>query len=72
MKKLAIAAGLSILSAGSSFAADMAVKARPVAAPVVVTNWSGCYIGGGGGYGMSNQKREVVAPYGNQAVTGNH
>src|SRR5689334_21774895 len=72
MKKLAIAAGLAILSAGSSFAADMAVKARPVAAPVVVTNWTGCYIGGGGGYGMYNQKREVVAPYGNQAVTGNN
>ena len=31
---------------GGAMAADMAVKARPVAPPVVIYNWSGCYIGG--------------------------
>jgi outer membrane immunogenic protein len=37
---------------GGAMAADMAVKARPVAPPVVIYNWSGCYIGGnvGGGW----------------------
>ena len=37
---------------GGAMAADMAVKARPVVPPVVVYNWSGCYIGGniGGGW----------------------
>ena len=37
---------------GGAMAADMAVKARPVAPPVMIYNWSGCYIGGniGGGW----------------------
>src|ERR1700730_16720571 len=45
-----ISVGLSGL--GGAMAADMAVKARPVAPPVVIYNWSGCYIGGnvGGGW----------------------
>jgi outer membrane immunogenic protein len=34
----------------------MAVKARPAPAPVVVANWTGCYIGGGGGYGLFDQE----------------
>jgi outer membrane immunogenic protein len=70
MKKLVIAASLSILTAGTAAAADMAMKARPVAAPVMMTNWTGCYIGAGGGYGMSNQRREVFAPFGTQSITG--
>jgi outer membrane immunogenic protein len=42
---------------GTASAADMAVKA-PVykAAPTTVPNWTGFYIGGGGGYGMWNQE----------------
>ncbi len=45
-----ISVGLSGLS--GAMAADMAVKARPVAPPVMIYNWSGCYIGGniGGGW----------------------
>jgi outer membrane immunogenic protein len=37
---------------GNASAADMAVKARPVVAPVIATPWTGCYIGGnvGGGW----------------------
>jgi len=70
MKKLAIAVGVSILCAGTSWAADMAVKAHPVVAPVPMTNWTGCYIGAGGGYGLSNQRREVFAPFGSQATSG--
>src|SRR5262249_36617254 len=39
------------------FAADMRmpVKAPPTPAPVAY-NWTGCYVGAGGGYGMFNQE----------------
>jgi outer membrane immunogenic protein len=58
MKQIALAIGIAMLACGSSVAADMAVKTGP--RPVAVTNWTGCYLGAGGGYGMFNQKREVV------------
>jgi len=49
-------AGLALLS-GSALAADLppapVYKAPPPPAPVY--SWSGCYIQGGGGYGMWNQ-----------------
>jgi len=48
--------------AGSAMAADMprkvppVTKAPPAAAPrVQAYNWTGCYVAGGGGYGMWNQ-----------------
>src|SRR5260370_22311544 len=46
------------LIAGSAMAADMPVKApimRPPPPPVFT--WTGCYFGGGGGYGMWNQEK---------------
>src|SRR5512137_2295226 len=53
--KTLVAAGLvlSALTAGSAMAADYPVKARPVAAPAAVYNWTGCYVGSivGGGWG---------------------
>ena len=70
MKKLALAAALSMLGAGTSAAADMAVKAPPAALPIAVANWTGCYLGAGGGYGMFNQRREVIAPAGNFVTAG--
>jgi outer membrane immunogenic protein len=45
MKKIILAAGALAISAVSASAADMAVKAPPIA-PVVAYNWTGCYIGG--------------------------
>lgn len=48
--------------------ADMAVKAAPVS--VAATNWSGCYLGAGGGYGMFNQRREVIAALANPFAAG--
>jgi len=46
----AILGGLvAALVAGSAFAADMPVKARP--APIAVPTWTGFYIGINGGYG---------------------
>jgi outer membrane immunogenic protein len=51
--KMAFAAGvvLGLDASGFASAADMAVKARPVAV-VPATPWTGCYIGGnvGGGW----------------------
>ena len=56
MKKLAIAITAVAAFTGSAVAADMQVKARPYAPPVVTAyNWTGCYVGAGGGYGMYNQ-----------------
>jgi outer membrane immunogenic protein len=44
------------LGAGAALAADLplAVKATPAPPPSAV-NWTGCYVNGGGGYGMWNQ-----------------
>jgi outer membrane immunogenic protein len=56
MKKLAIAITAVAAFTGSAVAADMPVKARTYAPPVVTAyNWTGCYVGAGGGYGMYNQ-----------------
>jgi outer membrane immunogenic protein len=76
MKKLALTA-ISLLIAGSASAADlrrpMPVKG-PAPAPIAVGyNWTGCYIGGGGGYGMWNQDHQVLAgavPVGIETTSG--
>jgi outer membrane immunogenic protein len=69
MKKVALAVvAVSMTFAGAASAADMAVKARPAPPPVVVYNWTGCYIGGnvGGGWAKTDQSRVtrlgVLAP----------
>ena len=51
MKKIAIALTAMAALTGSAVAADMAPRAYTKApAPMVVaTNWTGCYVGGGGG-----------------------
>jgi outer membrane immunogenic protein len=58
MKKMLIALTAAAAFTGSAYAADlparMPVKALPPPAPVV--SWTGCYIGGGGGYGLWNQE----------------
>jgi outer membrane immunogenic protein len=41
------------LTSGSSFAADFSPYKAPPPAPV--STWTGCYVGAGVGYGMSNQ-----------------
>jgi outer membrane immunogenic protein len=56
MKKIALAAAaVSILFTGAASAADMAVKARPMVAPVVIYDWTGFYIGGNVGYGWGRE-----------------
>jgi len=60
MKKLAIAITAVATLTGSALAADMPMKARPNAPPPVAAyNWTGCYIGAGGGYGMWNQDNQT-------------
>jgi outer membrane immunogenic protein len=75
MKKLALTA-VSLLIAGSASAADLRrpvpMKAAP--APIAVGyNWTGCYIGAGGGYGMWNQDNQLLvaaAPFGIETTNG--
>jgi outer membrane immunogenic protein len=61
MKKLLIAtaAAVALATAGTAGAADLPVKAPPMAAPVVTYTWTGCYLSGGVGYGMWNQDHDV-------------
>jgi outer membrane immunogenic protein len=77
--KLTFAAGilLALGATGIASAADMAVKARPVVAPV--TPWTGCYIGGnaGGGWTQLDTTRisndavgPAVANYGREKDSG--
>jgi outer membrane immunogenic protein len=58
MKKLAIALTAIAAFTAPAFPADMAAKAPLMAAPPVAyaPTWTGCYIGGGGGYGLWNQE----------------
>ena len=57
-------AALSLGLANAASAADMAVKARPVAAPIMMYNWSGFYIGMNGGWGSSRNRYEWTGPLG--------
>src|SRR6185437_5726821 len=45
------------LAVHSAFAADLPLPAKSMVAPppLPVTNWTGCYVAGGAGYGMWNQ-----------------
>jgi outer membrane immunogenic protein len=56
MKKLVVALSALAAFTGSALAADMAPRPytkAPPPAPVAVTNWTGCYVGGGGGGAMT-------------------
>src|ERR1700737_93047 len=58
MKALGVVSAALVLAASSAMAADMAAKAPLRAAPVAYApSWTGCYVGGGGGYGLGNQEK---------------
>jgi outer membrane immunogenic protein len=61
MKKLVLALSAIAAFTGSALAADMAPRTYSKApAPVAYApSWTGCYVGGGGGYGMYNQENTV-------------
>src|SRR5664280_44528 len=69
MKKLAIAITAVAAFTGSAVAADMPVKAQPYAPVVTAYNWTGCYVGAGGGYGMYNQDISAVSSSSGTSVT---
>jgi outer membrane immunogenic protein len=57
MKKLVLALSAIAAFTAPALAADMAAKAPLRAVPVAYApSWTGCYVGGGGGYGMWNQE----------------
>ena len=72
MKKILTALTAMAAFTGSAVAADMAPRAYTKApAPVVaVANWTGCYVGGGGGYGMWNQDNTGYLDLGNAPGVG--
>jgi outer membrane immunogenic protein len=58
MNKVLSAVTLSVLFATPVLAADMRMpmKAPPLAPAPVAYNWTGCYVGAGGGYGLYDQE----------------
>ena len=59
MKKFVLALLATTAFTGSALAADMAPRAYTKAPPAPVAyapSWTGCYVGGGGGYGLWNQE----------------
>jgi outer membrane immunogenic protein len=55
MNKFWFAGAILALSGAPTLAADMAVKARPMSAPIQAAyNWTGFYVGLNGGYGWGN------------------
>lgn len=57
MKKFVLAVAAMAAFSGPALAADMVAKAPLRAAPIAyAASWTGCYIGGGGGYGLWNQE----------------
>jgi outer membrane immunogenic protein len=60
MKKLVLALSAVAALTAPALAADMAAKAPLRAAPVAYApSWTGCYVGGGGGYGLWNQENTL-------------
>ncbi|HEX3114184.1 MAG TPA: outer membrane beta-barrel protein [Bradyrhizobium sp.] len=62
MKKLVLALSAVAAFSAPALAADMAAKAPLRPAPVAYApSWTGCYVGGGWGYGMWNQENTGFA-----------
>ena len=56
MKKILLAGvACAAIVASPALAADMRAPVLKAPAPTPYYSWTGCYIGGGGGYGMWNQ-----------------
>jgi outer membrane immunogenic protein len=58
MRQFILGAAIVGLIAGNASAADLAMKAALIPAPVA--NWTGCYVGAHGAYGWSNQNVSYV------------
>jgi outer membrane immunogenic protein len=67
LKNFAAAGLISLGALGAANAADMSTPApayRAPPPPLPVYNWTGCYVGGGGGYAFWQQDSFVVSPGG--------
>lgn len=62
MKNLLLAITGLVAISGTAYAADMPMKAPMAPAPVV--SWTGCYLDGGAGYGMWNQRHTTNTTFG--------
>jgi outer membrane immunogenic protein len=56
MKRLAFSVTAVAAFVGQALAADMPVKAVRPAPVMAAVSWTGCYVGGGGGYGLWDQE----------------
>jgi outer membrane immunogenic protein len=71
MKKLFVSMAITAGFTGSAFAADLPMKAAPMApAQVIAANWTGCYVGAGGGYGMFVQRHHSIDAVGRPVTAG--
>ena len=69
MKKLVVALTAFAAFTAPALAADMAAKAPVRAAPVAYApSWTGCYIGGGGGYGMYESRHRSSSDWPARAI----
>jgi outer membrane immunogenic protein len=60
MKTLISSVVLGMLLTGSAIAADLKMPMKaPPAPPAPVYNWTGCYLGGGAGYGMFDREHDT-------------
>jgi outer membrane immunogenic protein len=61
MKRLLASALLGSLIAGPAIAADLGRPIYKAPPPPPVYNWTGCYLGAGGGYGFYNKDRQIIS-----------
>ena len=59
VRKLVLIAAAVVAFGSIAFAADLPLKAPPIAA---MHGWSGCYLGGGGGYAYLHENHQVLFP----------
>src|SRR5207302_9755629 len=73
MKKLVLALTAVAAFTGSAVAADLGARPYTKAAPVVapVANWTGCYLGAGGGGAMTNNDSNLIDTATGLAFTNN-
>ena len=69
---LASVVALGVAGVSSAMAADMPVKAYKAPPPVVVYNWTGCYIGGNVGGGWARTEQTQIAKVGGPAIIPNN
>jgi outer membrane immunogenic protein len=63
-RQIIVGIALGLLAVAPAVAADMAVKAPLMKAPMPVYTWTGCYVGVGIGYGMYNLEHQESLPTG--------